>query len=249
MRTALLISGLPRFSADFDSQLENLQNSEIDWYVVLWSKNIVNDPKLSSNWREVETIDDARSLIEPYMPSHHAIKHIEFLNPEEYSILPRDYQPMNSNPFNVWQQYNILKVCDQRRKESGIIYDLVIRSRPDVGLNKPLDLVWIRDQLRSFPNSIFMPDNFRFGYDPGFCDQFAVGLPYVMGVYCEAINYFDNLYEQGIYYNPECLLQTVINFHGIEYPKTGFEISRGGHWTPIEHGRWGQLTVAKKQQI
>lgn len=245
MKTALLLSGLPRFSVDFDSQLENLSNSEFDWYVVLWSKNIINDPKLSSNWTEVTTIDHAKSLIEPYIPSGHNIRHIELLNPEEFSVLPNDYEPMNSNPFNVWQQYNILKVCDQRRKESGIIYDLVIRSRPDVGLNRKLDLQQIHEDLKLRPNSIIIPDNFRFGYTPGFCDQFAIGLPYVMGTYCEAINYFDNLYQMGVYYNPECLLQTVINMHGIEYPPSGFEISRGGHWTPIEHGRWAELTIKK----
>ena len=246
MRTALLISGSPRFSSEFDLQLAHLENSEIDWYVALWSRNIISDPKVSDNWKDVTTAEDARYLIEPYLPSNHTIKHIELVDPVEYSSLPREYEPWYSSPFNVWQQYNILKICDRRRKESGILYDLVIRSRADLGLNHALDLEILYNQLRSNPQWIVMPDNYRYGYDPGFCDQFAVGLPYTMSLYCEAINYFDTVYQEGCYYNPECLLQTVLNRHGIEYPQSRFEIIRGGYWQPIEHGRWAQLTVPRK---
>lgn len=241
MRTALLISGGARFCEDFDSQLAHLQNSEIDWYVTLWDQNIVADPKISPRWQNISTAIEVRDAITPFLPSHHALKHIELVDPNQYVRMPREYAPASSNPFNVWQQYNILKLCDQRRKESGIIYDLVIRSRPDVGLSKPLDLTLIHQILSSHPNWIVIPDNYRFGYAPpgtGFCDQFAIGLPGSMGIYCEAINYFDNLYQQGILYNPECLVQTVIDRHKIEYPPTQFEIVRGGHWVPIEHGRW-----------
>lgn len=248
MRTAALISGSPRWSADFDSQLEYLQNSEIDWYILLWANNSFYDPKIPSNWYDVRSVEDARSLVEPFFKDNHKIVHFEMLDPSPYMTPPRDYTPMNSNPFNVWQQYNILRECDLRRKQSGVIYDLVIRSRPDVGINKPIDLQWIHRDLRQRPNWIVTPDNYRYGYAPpgtGFCDQFAIGLPYAMSLYCEAVYWYDKLYQEGIYYNPECLIQTVLDRHGIEYPPTQFEITRGGHWVPIEHGRWGEIQVRR----
>jgi hypothetical protein len=47
---------------------------------------------------------------------------------------------------------------------------------------------------------------------------------------------------QGIKYNPEYLLQTVLMNHGILWPPTSFEIIRENvHWEPINHGKWANL--------
>lgn len=242
----MLLSGMPRFSVEFDSTLEYLVNSDIDVYIAFWKENSIKDPKVSPNWQEVETEQDVRDLMEPYLPERYKIKHVELVDPFDFWATPQDYTPMNSSPFNTWQQYNILKICDQRRKESGIIYDLVIRGRPDVGIDHYLDLSLILDILKKNPTTIITPDNYRCGYPPeGFCDQFAIGLPLTMTTYCEAVYYYDELYNQGIFYNPECLLQSVLDRHGIIYPKASFEVKRGGYWQPIEHGRWAELKIKR----
>ena len=246
MKTAMLLSGMPRFSIEFDSTLEYLVNSEIDVYIALWKTNSINDPKVSANWQEIEVAEDVRDLIQPYLPERYKIKHIELVDPFDFWVPPRDYTPMNSSPFNVWQQYNILKICDQRRKESGIVYDLVMRARPDVGISHPIDLQLVHNILKERPMVILTPDNYRCGYPPhGFCDQFAIGLAHTMTTYCEAVYYYDQLYSEGVDYNPECLLQTVLDKHGIIYPTSNFQISRGGYWQPINHGRWADLKISR----
>ena len=246
MRTALLISGNPRFTANFDLQLENLQNSEIDWYVVLWRRGELQDNRTSRNWTEVQTESDALQLIGSHLPFGHRIQHLELLNPYDYLTMPRMYETSYFPTIFIWHQYMSLKICDQRRINSGINYDLVIRSRPDLGLDRSIDLQFIRDALQTRRNWIVTPDNQRHGKDPMLCDQFAIGLPETMSKYCSSVDMFDQLYLEGIDYNPECLLQAALWKQGIEYPPCNFNIVRPEeYWVVAPHGRWGQLQVKK----
>lgn len=245
MKTALLLTGNARFSKDFDSQLENLQNSDIDLYIVFWRRNPGFDPKISPNWL-VQTSGEVRDKLKPHLPPWYKIKYIELLNPELYSNTSRYYEQYYSNPINVWQQYNILKYCYSWVKELGQ-YDLIIRSRTDLGLSEPIDLKLAYNCLT--PNIIYTPMNQRNGYIvdvggymSGFCDQFAIGLQETMQIYCNSVDFFDDLYVQGTKYNPEYLLQTVLLNHGILWPPTSFEIKRDEvHWAPIEHGKWATV--------
>jgi hypothetical protein len=247
MRTALLFSGNARFSIDFETQIHNLKNSDIDWYICFWKRQPGFDPKISSNWY-VKNSFQVLSKLKNFLPANHKIKFIELLDPSEFTNIPRDYEPFYSTPLNVWQQYNILKYCNDWRKELGS-YDLVIRSRTDLGLNQEIDLTLAYESLSKNPNLIYTPNNQRngylvdvFGYSTGFCDQFAIGLPHIMNQYCDAVDSFDELYLEGIKYNPEYLLQTVLYRKGILWPPTSFEILRDpGHWVPIEHGKWAEI--------
>lgn len=248
MKTALLLSGNPRFSKYFETQIHNLKNSEIDWYIVFWKRESGFDPKISPNWLNLKTSKQVLDKIKPFLPSGHRIKYIELLDPELYSKLPHDYQDYYSNPINVWQQYKILQYCDHWRRELDS-YDLVIRSRTDLGLNQEIDLKLAQTCLIANPNLIYTPNNQRNGYlldvggyKTGFCDQFAIGLPHVMTIYCDAIDTFHNLYLEGTKYNPEYLLQTALFKKGILWPPTTFEILRDEvHWQPIEHGIWSEI--------
>lgn len=244
MKCALLLTGNARFSKEFDSQLQNLQNSEIDIYIVFWRRSPGFDPKISPNWY-VQTSGEIRDKIKPYLPNHYKIKYIELLDPNLFQNPPRDYESYYSNPSNVWQQYNILKYCYSWVKEFNK-YDLIIRSRTDLGLSEPIDLKLAYDCLVKHPNLVYTPNNQRNGYIvdvgnylTGFCDQFAIGLQEVMEIYCNAIDHFDSLYDRGIKYNPEYLLQTVLFDNNILWPPTSFEILRDpAHWQPIDHGKW-----------
>ena len=176
MRTALLISGNPRFTENFDSQLANLHNSEIDWYVTLWQRGEFQDNRTSRNWVDVETEQEALQLVQPHLPLGHSIKSIKLLDPYDYLVMPRDYETGYFPTIFIWHQYVSLKICDQMRRASGIDYDLVIRSRPDVGLDRSTDLKFIKNVLESNPNWIVTPYNKRHGRHQQLCDQFAIGL-------------------------------------------------------------------------
>jgi hypothetical protein len=245
MKTALLLSGNPRFSVDFDSQLENLQNSNVDVFIVFWRRPDGTDPKISPNWCNLHDGDEVIQRLQPNIPDRYRICHAEVLDPRTFGDPPADYQPYNSTPYNVWQQYNILKYCDQIRQKFDN-YDLVIRSRSDLGLNQVIDLPLAHQTLQVYPKCIFTPKNQRYGYQidfngfkTGFNDQFAIGLPEVIKLYTEAVDHFDNLYRQGIAYNPEFLVQTHLYRNGVSWPETTWEIIRDpAHYVPIEHGRW-----------
>ena len=240
MKTALLWSGNARFSSDFDSQLENLQNSEIDVFVLFWQREFGWDPKISKNW----CVDNAYELaikLAPHLPQNFKLKHIGLLNPN--AVIPmREYDAYNSTPKNVWQQYKCLQYCDHIRRKTDN-YDLVIRSRTDIGLSEPIDLKLAYDCLRaSNVPLIYTPRNQRYGYYPNFNDQFAIGLPHIMNLYCDAVDSFDRMYNQGTKYNPEYLIQTFLSEHGVQWPETSFEILRNPeHWVPINHGKWETL--------
>ena len=248
MKTALLLSGNPRFSIDFDSQLDALQKSDIDIFIVFWRRPIGVDPKLSPNWCNLVDGDHIISKLEPHLPSRYKICHAEVVTEDMFDPLPYNYESYNSTPINVWQQYTILKYCDSKRKQFGN-YDLIIRSRPDLGLNQKINLPLAHSTLQICPKCIFTPNNQRYGYPinfrnftTGFNDQFAIGLPQTMEFYTNAIDHFDTLYKQSIKYNPEYLVQTHLYNNGISWPPTTWEIVRDpAHYVPIEHGKWSNV--------
>lgn len=248
MKIALLLSGNPRFSIDFDSQLQNLQGNNIDVFIVFWRRPQGIDPKLSPNWCN---LTDGKEVIEklvPHLPANYNIKHAEVVTEDQFDPLPYNYDAYNSTPLNVWQQYNILKYCDSKRIQSGN-YDLVIRSRTDLGLSEPIDLPLAYATLQKHPKCIFIPNNQRYGYtidfgyfQTGFNDQFAIGLSDTMTLYTHAIDNFDSLYQDGIKYNPEFLVQTHLYRNGISWPPTSWAILRDpAHYVPIEHGKWSNV--------
>lgn len=249
MKTALLLTGNPRFSVDFDSQLENLQNSDIDIYIVLWRRPEGVDPKISPNWCNLQDGKQVIEKIKDHLPRRYSVAYSEVLDPTDFLNLPRQYESFNSTPLNVWQQYTILKYCDSKRKQMGN-YNLIVRSRPDLGLSHPIDLQLAYSSLENWPNIIYTPNNQRYGYTvdvgngymSGFNDQFAIGRSEVMEIYTNAIDHFDDLYKSGTKYNPEYLVQTLLRCHGVVWPPTSWEIVRDpAHYRPIEHGKWSNV--------
>lgn len=242
MRSALLLSGFPRFCNFFDSQLENLQNSEIDWFVVFWKLSEPKNHFVHPLWYDVNCEKDAVDLLLPYLPANHRIKHFEFIDPSLYFTLPKTYTRTHTSPLNVFQQFTSLKICNQRRIDSNEIYELVIRSRPDIELDRPLDLKTMYDFLKKNPNKIYTPENQRHGSHPPLCDMFAIGLPEEMNKYCNSINLFDKIYDSGIEYSQERLLQAALQRQGIDYCLHGFKIylRTTNH---VSFGRWANLKI------
>ncbi len=241
MKTALLLTGNPRFSIDFDSQIQNLQNSDIEIFIAFWRRPEGVDPKLSPNWCNLKDGIDVYKRLSPQLPSNYRITVCEVLNDTDIEPIRNEYQPYNSTPINVWQQYKLLQYAHQSVKQLGY-FDLVVRSRTDLGLSEPIDLRLAHECLCRQPNTIYIPNNQRYGYEPNFNDQFAIGLPHIMDVYCNGVDRFDELYNRGIKYNPEYLLQTHLMDYGITWPPTSWEIVRDPeHYVPIKHGKWDKI--------
>jgi hypothetical protein len=246
MRTALLISGNPRFSLNFDSQLFNLRDSNIDWYISFWKRNSGDDIKISPNWYEIDTTEKVKKVLEPLLPKGHRLIDVDFLDPLDYPM-PFEFNYFQQPPIQVWQQYSILKHCDQKRQSSGISYDLVIRSRSDIGLETPLYLSECLSYLKYYTRNILTPINFRYGCCPAvpdLCDQFAVGLADSMSAYTRSIDLFEQLYLSGVPFQPETLLLHSMKQQGlINVPSLFISLitTRYGH--PLEHGHWANVHV------
>lgn len=196
MRSAILFSGTPRFCRQFDSQLANLQNSNIDWFVVFWKEyNEVHDDRrhwVTPTFRKNITESQARQYIEDRLPSNHKLIHFEFIDPLEFPPPPSYYtQILGQNPHSTYAQEWILNQCDLRRQQYGE-YDLVIRSRPDIGIPEPVNLELIYNHLIKHKDLriIYIPRNYR---EPQNNEKiipvtnfFTIGLPETMKIYCNS---------------------------------------------------------------
>jgi hypothetical protein len=245
MKTACLLSGNARFCAEFDMQLRNLIDSEIDWYVVLWNRRYGDGhdrQELMSPLWTATTAEEARDIIEPNLPAGHRLAHIELVDPSEFPPLTKEYQKIECTVANLFQQYWMLKRCDQRRLESGVEYDLVIRSRPDIGIEQTINLPHAHGFLSQNPNCIISPYNHR---NCGFNDMFAIGLPGLMKTYCQSVDDIDHFnLELGVKMHSETMIASILASKGIEWPPTDIRVSirelgvwEEGAFIP-EFGRW-----------
>jgi hypothetical protein len=238
-RVALLLSGNARWCADFDRQINNLVNAEVDWHVLLWRKDHTADTRISPNWAR-KTDQEARTFIEARLPPGHQLKLLEWIAADAAPLPTRDYPAFYSHPVNFFQQYWILDQLGQRVQGD---YDLWIRSRPDIGLDRLLDLTQIKQLLDQNPKALVLPLNERRGHS-GFCDQFAIGSPQNIRTYCSVLGDFDRVFNEGTVYNPEYIVGRSLQDQGLTWPPTDFHIelrAQGqhvpGHFHPA-FGRW-----------
>jgi len=250
MRTALLISGHARFCAEFDTQINNFANSEIDWYVILWNlkkgDNFHRNNYLSPSWT-ADNSEEARKFIEARLPPCHRLVYIELVDTSNAPRITKQYKNIDCNVENFFSEFQMLKWCDQQRIQSGIKYDLVIRSRPDVGISPLLPLDEIYQYLLRNPKVIITPKNRR---SCGINTIFAIGLPDTIKSYCEIIDYVDyfNL-TLNVKFHTELMISNILHSLGLSWPETNLEVSLrtqgtgsdrfedGDTWIP-DFGRW-----------
>lgn len=228
MRSAILLSGNPRFCKDFNLQLNILQDYNIDWFVTMWTRYHTDDTRISPNWNG-NTTKELLDWIQPHLPPKHTIQYIELLDHSRAPIPDKTYKEFYANSTNLLQQFWILDYCDQQRRNSGLQYDLIIRSRPDIAILNPLNLNYIHNYLLKSPNTLILPRNERRGAPIPFCDQFAIALPDTMTLYTQTYKSFDNLYNKGVPYNPEYLMANACLELKLNWPMTDFDIGLRTH--------------------
>jgi hypothetical protein len=251
MRAACLISGKPRFCKSFDIQLESLKNFDtVDWYITLW-KNQDNSTEwkdYSSKWQNIDT-DISRSLIEERLPFNHTLRHIDVRDQNQCPQNPHKVQGFYYDSDKLWMQYTILKWCDQARQSYEKIYgeyDIVIRTRPDTLIIGEIDLKYWEEVLKQNQKQVILPYPDRSG-SKGFNDRFSMCSSNGMTDYTNAMDSWMLVHQQGVPWNPEELLGSVMMSKGYVWPPTNFNsMIRGhqygnfddsGHWRP-DFGTW-----------
>lgn len=220
MKIALVLTGYPRFCRDFEDQLALLTTQHtIDWHLTFWH----TPPTITNRSNPHFDYNNPRDFIEQGLKqlnkqNKHKIQTLTILDPTTIPQPKQNYKPFYCNLDSVYNQYWLLEYTWNQLLNYNTNYDLIIRSRPDIGLKYPLDLDLLYTFLTQHPNTLITPPNERHGPPPGFCDQLAIGLPHTMNTYFNLHKTFDDLYNLGIPYNPELLLQQALKNHSINYP-------------------------------
>jgi hypothetical protein len=189
--------------------------------------------------------EDVRSRIVKNLPPKSNLVELVVTDPPAYT--PPDWIQPNpwTAPFNVWNNYYALKQVNMLREQHGP-YDMVIRTRGDVGIRSKLNLRSVNQFIQANLNTIITPDNFRHGVGFAINDMIAFGSSAAMSVYCNAIDYFEQYHKQGLHYHAETLLGQHLKVNGIDYPLTGIEQIKNEYQTPlglprpdvVDYGRW-----------
>jgi hypothetical protein len=243
MKVAVTISGLPRFTKDFDDLLESLQDyDQIDWFFYLWTNG--TDQFVPPIWNTMN-VDQMRAKIESNLPEGHKIAHLSLNEVPEYKV---EREPPQ-NPWTVikgvWYMHlgfkRVNEVREQYEKDNGV-YDIVVRARTDVGIT-PISLRQSYEYIAKNPNTILMPSNnkitqFRVS------DLTALGSSKAMSVYSSMFDYMLGYHDRGVLYHPETLTGYHLHVNGItapDVPELDFHIYLRSHKMPdgsMDFGRW-----------
>lgn len=240
MRVAVLISGEPRFSQEFDLFLENLQGyDEIDWYFYLWHNATYAHEKnlMPPSWFNIDR-DTAYNKLKSNLPANHNIAYLELADqnqqqfPEVTSRL--GWGVRQDNVWRMW--YSWLQV-DSKCSDN---YDVVIKARPDIALMQPVNL----KELNLQPNELILPNNFGGVYNnKHICDLMAISSRQNIKIYNNIINHVAEYYNEGYNFHPETMLSRHLDVHNIVYPKGKFDVQyryfgKNGDDYNIQYGRW-----------
>jgi hypothetical protein len=249
MKIAILIPGPPRFSAEFDTLINNLQvYTQVDWFFYLWKNNTPPDKHdcpniklIPDNWRHPNE-EWAKNKIIENLPEKHRLVNLKFFDPNEL-VIPNVNNPRATiwtvwRMFFSWHQADLLRQAEEN--QSGK-YDIVIRHRPDAGITNTIDLVEVKNK-----NGISVPNNGWYGFgDSKICDIMAAGNSEQMKVYSDVINHIINYANiDGVPYHPETMLayhlqknKIPINTHNWGYTlrsemfeQSGTHILNAGGW-------------------
>lgn len=243
MKTAVLISGQPRFTREFDEFLSNLKNyDQLDFFFYLWDSKPEDSKLIPPTWPSTQ--EDIKSKILSNLPANSNIARLEIIPQPDY-IPTRNY---NSTPWtilpNMWRMFYGIKQVNQLREEwenKYGTYDLIIRARPDIGLESSLNLIEVKNYLDQNINTVLVPNNHRNGVGISINDMIGVGSSQSMSVYARVYDYLDHYHDADVPYHNETLLGHHLNVNGIVYPGNNINAlfrKYSNENTEIDYGRW-----------
>jgi hypothetical protein len=174
MRVAIITAGLPRFTQDFITVLNQLKGvNTADLYVNLWNTDWAKD------------VCEASTKISKILPTYIVLKKVELVD-QPVRILPEE---QTSAELQWWYdrrigQIHCLKMAFDLIEEP---YDIVIRLRPDGSLDRDIDI-----ESLDFTSTDIIFCNNKYGKDrtePS--DQFLIGTQKGIKFFCDLYNNFD----------------------------------------------------------
>ena len=203
MNIALQISGMPYWNkaivqAQF-SQLRIPVGSRVDVFIGLWRTEGYSHDAIPNDALAIFGSNASLFALWDFEPNI----------PPQATTEPEDV-----TPESVYRMYRAIDFANEMRikheQEHNRQYDLVIRTRPDLLITRPIDIALYAKLLG---NCMVLPFNSR--WPDGFNDQFAIGSPADM-------NYYSGLYDKlnayvlsGAALHSEHLLQRHLDEAGI----------------------------------
>jgi hypothetical protein len=226
MRIAILLPGQPRFTGDFNNFISNIKGyQQADWFFYITNNNVStkSEVQLSTFWSTFDPLE-AFEKIKNKLPENNFIQSFEISNDTQISY-PSVRNTSQSGPVeNVFKMFYNLYQSDQLRQQyeqtHNFKYDLVIRTRPDVGVDRLINL----PNLDIQENQIVMPNNRWYG-SPSCNDQFAIGNSNSMKIYSELYNKIKEYNDNGTGFHPESLLGHHLSKNNINYITKGFDLN------------------------
>lgn len=217
-RIAVLVSGQARFSPDFDSFLDKLRPySNVDWYFHFWRPDndlvlhTLHTPVLPNKWKNPNN-EWAFEKLSVYIPPHHNIRYLGFSDPNEVTVFNPRYHQTN-RPKNVglmflgWKKV-MAAVPDE--------YDLLIRTRLDVGVSENFDLNTFDPELLTASN------NGWHGIDALSCDIINISGYEVMYKTCQLYDHIQVMIDKSYTFHPETLLGLWVRDNNIAHVRGNF---------------------------
>lgn len=252
MRIAAYISGEPRFCEEFDLFLASIPcDVSVDWYFWIWRENqdahynLKLAQLVSPFWYNLE-YQATYDKIFNNLPRNHKIANITLVDRQDYDL---NFEILNkakeTHAQNVWLMFQGTYHVNQLRRVLSTDYDLIIKTRPDISLDRVLDLQSIIKLLDQNPHSVIVPENHWYGYGKQINDWMAIARPEIMDTYCELGNILKTLLSDGRLYHPETLLAEHLSQRNINAIRGNFSvglrhlghIDDSGIYVP-KFGRW-----------
>lgn len=255
MKIAAIMAGEPRFCREFDLFLDSLANyQEIDWFMYFWSNSqrggthgfdLVAEPWLApdQHW--------AWAKLEKELPNTHKIRSLVFADRHRVPSPKIANKAGETSVERMWGMYNSIYQADRLRRSwettNEFEYDIVIRTRPDVGYTGSIDLERIAEMISNNPRIVITPNKEIHGYG-GYRmnDMMAIGSGASIAAYCDCVSWIPRYYNQGLIFHPETQLAFHCAQQGLEIVtmdfgdpvlrKLGQQVPNGPYLS--DYGRW-----------
>jgi hypothetical protein len=243
MKIAVLLSGQPRLTNDFDIFLNNLVGyDQADWFIYLTNNNknrgMGHGATIADPWLDYDP-EWARDKFVKNLPKNNYIRSFDI------SDCYSKTWPSVTNLYHChdWMvelvfmmNYNINKVNQHRleyQKQTGVEYDVIVKARTDVGLKDTLDIT----TLMNNPDTIIMPDKDWYGVGQNTAnDQLVFGDSNSMNHFSTLIHHLKEYNLQGLNFHPETLLAYHLRKNNIKLLRGNFKISLREF--PIDKSKW-----------
>lgn len=240
MRIAGILSGDPRFCKEFDTQLESVKDTSIDWYIAIWKRDYNSNAHwryklVSPFWKGDYTLDSASEFIQKRLPNNHRLADLIIVDDTEFNPKTDHYRQLHIEPYPILCQWYMVKRAWELIQKSNVNYDVVFKSRMDMALTPSINFVDIYNRIKDNPGNIISE---RRAHNMYAFDGWAIGLYESMKKYCQAIDYIEhfnvNLNHE---FDPERIVNSIWNSFGLTLVGSDIKNSirqtgTGKNWLP-----------------